>query len=132
MDAAADDLPVDSTSPAASHEFDIAWVRQVLRQSVDHLRLECDRQQRPDLWELFEARILRPAIEDAQPVEYEQLITQLRYQSPSQAWNALVTVKRMFERSLRAVVAQYVGDADEKVVEQEIEDLHILLARGAG
>jgi hypothetical protein len=39
----------------------------------------------------------------------------------------------MFQRSLRAVVAEYVGDdADERVVEQEIEDLHILLARGAG
>jgi RNA polymerase sigma-70 factor (ECF subfamily) len=132
VDAGADGLPVDSASPAASHEFDVAWVRQVLRQSVDRLRLECDRQHRIDLWKLFDARILRPAIDDAEPVAYEQLVAELGYKSPSQAWNALVTVKRMFERSLRAVVAEYVGEADEKVVEQEIEDLHLLLARGAG
>ena len=91
-----------------------------------------EREGRTDLWKLFEGRILRPALDGAEPVAYEQLVTELGYKSPSQAWNALVTVKRMFERSLRSVIREYVGDDDEKLVEEEIKDLHVLLARGAG
>jgi RNA polymerase sigma-70 factor (ECF subfamily) len=130
--AEAADVPEVCSSSEASHEFDVAWVRQVLRQSVDRLRLECESQRRPDLWKLFEARILRPALEGAEPIAYEQIVTELSYESPSHAWNALVTVKRMFKRSLRSVIEEYVGDADESLVEQEIDDLHVLVARGAG
>src|SRR5688572_27950274 len=64
---AADDVASAFSSPAASHEFDVAWVRQVLRESVYRLRLECEREGRHDLWTLFERRILRPALEGVEP-----------------------------------------------------------------
>ena len=83
------------------------------------------------MWRLFEGRVLGPTLEDAEPLPYEQLVSELGYRSPSQAWNALVTVKRMFERSLRSVIRDYVGDGDERLIEEEIDDLHLLLARGA-
>jgi hypothetical protein len=94
------------------------------------VRVECERQHRPDLWKLFEARILRPAIDDVEPIAYEQLVAELAFQSPSQAWNALVTVKRMFESALRSVIREYVQD--EALVDAEIQDLHANLGRGAG
>jgi hypothetical protein len=43
------------------------------------------------------------------------------FKTPLQASNALVTAKRMFERQLRSVVAEYAGDESE--VESELMDL---------
>ena len=124
-----EEMPTNDPESAASLEFDVAWVRQVLRQSVDRLRTECEAQQRTDLWKLFEARILRPAFDDVEPIAYERLVADLGFKSPTQAWNALVTVKRTFERALRSVVSEYV--LDEKHVEEEIRDLRAGLCRGA-
>ena len=123
------DLP-DNAPPTESVEFDVAWVRQVLEQTVNRVRAECESEHRPDLWKLFDARILRPAIEDVEPIAYERLVAELGFTSPSQAWNALVTVKRMFERALRSVVREYVQD--EAHVDAEIRDLQANLGRGAG
>jgi DNA-directed RNA polymerase specialized sigma24 family protein len=116
-------------SPAASLEFDVAWVTEVLRQSVERLSVECEGEDKVHLWKLFEARILRPAIDDVMPISYEQLVVDLGFQSPSQAWNALVTVKRMFERNLRSVIREYVDD--EALVDAEIRDLRVHLCGGA-
>jgi DNA-directed RNA polymerase specialized sigma24 family protein len=111
----------DGADRMVSLEFDIAWVRQILRQSVDRLRTECEAQHRVDLWKLFDGRILRPTLNDAEPVPYEELVAELGFKSPTQAWNALVTVKRMFERTLRSVIREYTHD--DKLAEQELKDL---------
>jgi DNA-directed RNA polymerase specialized sigma24 family protein len=122
-------VPADNSDPAAASEFDVAWVREVLRQTVKSLRTECEAQNRSDLWKLFEARILRPALDDVEPVAYEQLVAELGFKSPTQAWNALVTVKRMFERALRSIVVEYIHD--ETLAEEELKDLRAVLCRGA-
>jgi len=76
---------------------------------------------------VFECRLLAPALEGTDPVDYGELVRRFGLQSPSQASNVLVTAKRMYARTLRGVVAEYSGDAAE--IEAEIGDLHRILAR---
>ncbi len=67
----------------------------------------------PEAAELFD-----PALADAHPVPYEQLVPHLNLRSPEQAANLLATAKRMFSRNLREVTAEYAddeGDAEEEV-----------------
>jgi hypothetical protein len=111
-----------------SDAFDVAWGRQVIADALDRMRKECDESLRPDLWALFEGRVVRPAMENIPPLDYEQLQKRFGFETPSQATNALVTAKRMFTRVLRCVVAEY---ADGEEVDQELIHLRKILA-GAG
>jgi hypothetical protein len=52
---------------------------------------------------------------------YDELLNEFGFDSPAQASNALITVKRHFQRVLRQVVAEY-ADSEEQITE-EIADL---------
>jgi len=55
---------------------------------------------------------------------YDVIAAKLGDVSPLQAANLLVTAKRMFERELRAVIAEY--SRDEHEVDEEINSLKAL------
>src|SRR5688572_6311922 len=117
--------PADA-GPGPSEAFDVAWGRQVIAQALENMRRECEASRRPDLWAVFEGRVLAPTLEGAEPVPYEELVRRFGLQTPRQASNAVITAKRMFARHLAAVVGEYAG-ADE--VEAEVEDLVRVLSR---
>ena len=121
-----DDLELAGQAPA--DVFDVAWAREVLAESLRRMRRECDETGRPDLWGIFEGRIVKPAFGEAEPMDYDELIRRYGCQSPTQAWNVLTTCKRTFMRVLRSVVSEYSGVGDE--VELEIHDLQEILSRG--
>lgn len=104
--------------------FDVQWARQVLQEALRRMQAECRQSGRLDVWEVFESRIVAPALEGVAPVEYEALVSRLKLRSPMQASNLLMTAKRMFERTLRAVIGEYCGE-DE--VEREIAELRQIL-----
>lgn len=113
---------------ARSDVFDDAWAREVIQWSIKWMRDECASSGRDDVWLLFEERILNPLLNGTEPTDYELLVGRCKLTSASQASNVLITAKRMFARTLRAVVAQYaLGD---EAVESEIRDLYMILARG--
>jgi DNA-directed RNA polymerase specialized sigma24 family protein len=120
-------LAVADPSPAPDHAFDVAWARQVLKRSVEGMRVACVAAARPDIWGVFEARILRPTLHQLPPVSYAELVGRFGFVSPSQASNVLVTATRMFERELRRVVAEYALGEEE--IEAEIQDLRHALHR---
>ena len=66
-------------------------------------------------------RLLRPALEDADPVGYEQLVNQIAIVSPADAQNMLATAKRIFIRHLNAVIGEY--EKGGAAVKAEIEEL---------
>jgi hypothetical protein len=107
--------------------FDVAWARQLLQQTMQQMHDECAANGRLDIWEVFNGRICRPILESLPAVSYEELGQRLDLESPSQATNLLVTAKRMFQRHLRALVAEYAGD--ETQIDQEIRELVWLLSR---
>jgi hypothetical protein len=115
------------SSPGPSEEFDLAWAREVILQAAQQMRDSCLASGRSDLWRIFEARVLGPTLHGAQPQSYEELAAQFALPSAHAASNLMITGKRMFARSLRGVVGEYI--ADESDVEQEIADLRSILSR---
>jgi hypothetical protein len=93
------------------------------------MRAECVACGRTDLWQVFEWRVLGPALDDVPPLGYAQLVEQLGYATPKAAANALVTAKRRFEQALRSVIAEYV--ADDQELELELAGLGDVLASAA-
>jgi RNA polymerase sigma-70 factor (ECF subfamily) len=123
--AAAAGAAVDP-SPAPGQAFDVAWAKQVLAHAVDRMRQECESSSRPDVWAVFEGRVLRPTLHQQDPVPYGELVRRLGFASPTQASNVLVTANRMFVRVLRAVVGAY--ERDEGQIDEEIADLRRTLS----
>lgn len=106
--------------------FDSLWARQVLGAALDRLQRECAEKGRPDVWTVFEQRILNPIFSDAPPRPYEDLVASLGLRSPIQASNLLITAKRAFQRALESVVLETVSTGAE--VAREIAELKRALA----
>ena len=125
------DVVGSASSEVANEMFDIEWARGVLTETLTYMEKECEAKKVQHIWAIFRARILLPALENAEPVPYQALVEQLGFLSPSQASNALVTANRMFVRILRGIVSMY-AETEEEVAE-EISQLHAILASaGAG
>jgi hypothetical protein len=91
------------------------------------MRTECGRTGRTFLYDLFDARVLAPAMEGKAAEGYETLTQRLGLRSAVEAANLLVTCKRMFARHLREVVSEYAGPAPGEV-DREVADLRRILA----
>lgn len=113
--------------PEVSREFDLAFTRQVLSEAVKRMRLHCERIRRKDLWEVFENRILAPAMDGVEPEGYESLIQRFQFRSPSHASNVLMSAKRIFARILKSVVAEYARNGAE--IEEELGAFRAILAK---
>jgi RNA polymerase sigma-70 factor (ECF subfamily) len=107
--------------------FELAWARQVVAEAIERMRQECEEVLRPDLWALFEGRVLLPATEGTAAMEYPEVVERFGFDSVAQATNALVTAKRMYVRHLRAAVAQYM-EGEDSSVDEELRRLKQVLA----
>jgi RNA polymerase sigma-70 factor (ECF subfamily) len=116
----------DAGAAAPGDDFDVPWAQALLGRAIERMRTECARDGRPDVWGVFDARVLGPTLRDEPVMEYADLVQKFGFKSPAQASNVLVTAKRMFERILRALVAEY---AQEDEIEEELNDLRNILAR---
>jgi RNA polymerase sigma-70 factor (ECF subfamily) len=126
--AALGDRAEQVADDGVANSYELAWARQVIAETVERMRADCQSSGRADVWDLFECRVLGPILENAEPVEYAELVRRFGFRSPSEASNVLVTAKRMYARLLRSVVAEYARDAAE--TESEIDELHRILACG--
>lgn len=117
-------------SREAADLFDVAWAKQAVEVAVGRMRRECEAGGRTDLWGVFKARVLDPALHGEEPAPYERLVPALGLDSPAKAANLLATAKRMFARNLREVAAEYADD--EADAEEELRRLRAVLAQGNG
>ena len=115
------DPPIDRT--------EIVWAQAALNSALLNMRRECEALSRMDVWGVFEGRLLSAILEDSSETGYEKLIQRFGFKSPSHAFNALNTAKRMFKRHLRSVIAEYARDNRE--VEEELRELKERLLRAA-
>ncbi|MDD2239960.1 MAG: hypothetical protein PHO14_03115 [Kiritimatiellae bacterium] len=111
---------------AGSMAFDLAWVREVIMEALKRVKSECLASKRRTYWVLFEDRVVKPTLYGATPNPYGVMVERLGFSSPIQAANAVFTVKRIFQRNFRAVIAEYAGN--HKNVEHEINELYAILA----
>ncbi len=125
---ALEDLEQEIAGPEpVSDSFDLAWMQMLLSDTLDQMQKACAASENLRVWEIFQTRVVRPALEGTTPPPYEELVACFGFQSPAQATNALATGKRMFARHLRAVVAQY--EAGDKAVRAEIDALRTFLEK---
>jgi RNA polymerase sigma-70 factor (ECF subfamily) len=118
----------DADQHCPSWAFDVAWARELLAEVLRGMRAECEHTGRPDLWAVFDCRLMQPLLSQAAPIGYDELVRRFGYPSPTHAANALVTGKRMFQRHLRAAVARYARSETE--IDEEVRELCAALARG--
>ena len=104
-----------------------SWAEVVIEQVLELMKSECQSQGCLDRWGIFKERLLDPVLNGADAVGYEDLIARYGFRTPSEASNALITAKRMFNRLLRQVVSDYAGQGAD--VEEEIRELRQALAR---
>ncbi|MGD0768560.1 MAG: hypothetical protein ABSB42_10260 [Tepidisphaeraceae bacterium] len=101
--------------------FDRQWARNVLWQAVDAMHKECLQKSRNDIWEIFRVRVVEPAKNGTEPMDYDRLVERFGFSSPREAIHRLATGVRMLKRHLKQIVGQYTH-TDEQV-EQELLDL---------
>jgi DNA-directed RNA polymerase specialized sigma24 family protein len=124
-----EEIAEPSSSCAGTEQaFDVLWSRQVLEETIERMKRHCNALHRPDLWGVFERRVLEPSLHGHKPPSYAALLREFPFDSPTQASNAVITAKRMFARSLRSVVGEY--EADEQRIDDEIIDLRRILSGG--
>jgi RNA polymerase sigma-70 factor (ECF subfamily) len=111
--------------PMPDSDFEMIWARQVLSQAIQHMEQTCREASRPELWELFDCRILAPALNGTPPLDYDQIVQRFGFRTATEAGNRLITAKRMFLRSLRSVIGQYVSSQED--IEGELDDLRRIL-----
>lgn len=116
----------ESAQPSPPQIFDVTWARQLLLQAAGRMREQCDRAGRKDIWGVFEARILAGTLNDTAPLDYDALVRLFGFKSPAQASNVLISGKRMFDRCLRATIAEY--EPNDAMIDQEISSLRRILS----
>jgi hypothetical protein len=116
-------LDLQSPGGAACDVFELEWARQVLQETLRRMKRDCARDGQTARWELFVCRVVLPTLTDSPSPAYQALIQRFAFRSPEQASNALVTAKRQFERTLRAVIAETENAADDAKIDAEIADL---------
>jgi DNA-directed RNA polymerase specialized sigma24 family protein len=121
---------MDVAGDAEPDSFDIDWARQLLSEAITRMHNECVATARKDVWEIFDARVLGPALRDQEPIGYEELVEKFALVSPAQASNLLVTGRRTFARILRSLIAEY--EQDDLQIDMEIGELQKVLARAGG
>lgn len=121
------DMPVEMPTPDASEPFDVAWARQVIDAAVSRMQETCRKDARPDIWGVFEERMLKPILHGTEPASYETLVAKFGLATPMQASNVLMTAKRMFRRAMEEVVREY--EAGDEDVQAEVESLRTILGR---
>lgn len=114
------EIPGDS-GKAVMERFNAAWAREMFGHVLGRMRAESEAKGCVARWEVFKACLLDPLLEGTRKPSYAELVDRLGFQSPAEAANALVTAKRQFDRLLRQVVGEYVGEGEE--VENEIREL---------
>ncbi|MBI1367381.1 MAG: hypothetical protein GC162_01870 [Planctomycetes bacterium] len=118
----------EAVEPAAQDErideFDLTWVRQVLDTTLARMEQDCHASGRSHIWGVFDARVVGPMLHGAEPASYADLIRKFAFASPTQAFNALATAKRTFDRHLRQTIAEFAPGAD---VETELDWLRAVL-----
>ena len=101
--------------------FDTAWARHILARAIRETRRHCREFRQTAVWGVFYYRVIRTTLQQREPMPYNVLVVRYGFASPAQASNALITAKRIFNRSLRRIIAEYATTEEQQ--SGELRDL---------
>ena len=116
-------------APPTRDAFEVEWARSLLNQTIRRMHEHCITDNRLDIWRVFEARLLKPLLDQQPAPSYADLCRELGLKRAAQASNLLTTATRMYDRILRNVIGEYAGSEEE--IDREIDDLMKTFERGA-
>ncbi|MCL4220188.1 MAG: hypothetical protein KJZ65_02340 [Phycisphaerales bacterium] len=101
----------------ADTAFDRRWAMALFDEALHRCAKHFVDHGRAAHWKLFEARLVRPALQGIPPPELIGLAAEFGFETGNAATAAVQTVKRRFEMIFRAVVAETVSRPDQ--IEEE-------------
>jgi hypothetical protein len=110
-----------------SEAFDYAWASTLLDQVLGEVERECRETGKSIHWELFQARVVAPILNDESALSRAELCETYNLPSRTKVSNMIVTVKRLFDVVLRDHVRCFTAPEDE--VDEEIRYLIKILSR---
>lgn len=117
---------MSAQTPRPESMLDAAWARKILATAICETEYQCEQTGRNDLWEVLDARVVRPTLDGEEPVPYPQLVEQLAFDDVRTAQNALVSAKRVFCRTMKTVLQR--NGVSESEIDAEIHSLQESLA----
>jgi DNA-directed RNA polymerase specialized sigma24 family protein len=116
---------------AAPHEvFDYVWASSLLDQVLAEVAGECREKGKASHWQVFQARVLQPIMDDSKPLSLSHLCAEYGISEETRASKMIFAVKRWFRAALRRRVRQFV-DSDAEV-DEEIRYLMTLFSKSSG
>lgn len=114
--------------------FDVAWANHVLVRVLEAVRRECSSKDQLNMWRVFEAQALLPALCGSEPLGYAKICEEYGFRSPKAASNAMQTMSRKFQRCFAEIVADYLPAdssqaAQSELAESEMQKLIKILAK---
>lgn len=107
------------------YTFNSLWARQLLRLSIERARLECLAAGQEKYWQLFEMRVLVPAVEGTVPPSFGECLQALGFAGLIEMCQALATTKQRLHRGMRRGISDYMR---ERGIESEVNLLRTQLS----
>jgi len=105
--------------------FDIAWANHILVRVLESVRRECSSKDQLNMWRVFEAQALLPALCGAEPPGYAKICEEFGFRSPKAASNAMQTMARKFQRCFTEIVIDYLPDDQSQASASEVAELEM-------
>lgn len=129
-------LDLQTAENAEEDIFDVAWANHLMIRVLDSVRLDCVHNRQIDLWKIFEAHVLAPAIAGRPSPGYAELAMRFDLRDPKQAANRLQTVSRKFQRYVAQAVKDYLprtqGDPGLADTMHELQEMMAILSKPGG
>jgi DNA-directed RNA polymerase specialized sigma24 family protein len=109
-------------------QFDGIWARKVFLATLERMKQVCEAEGKSVQWLVFRERVVVPLASTRPALSYEELTERAGLPNAKSVQNTLVNAKRRFQKCLKDIVVDYVGN--EADVESEIEELCRVLSRG--
>jgi len=101
--------------------FNYAWKAELLERALSEVRESYVKQGMENHWHVFRDRILKPLMENEQPIPLKEICRQYGIENEATASHMLETVKRRFQSILKKQVRQTVLTG--QVVEEELKEI---------
>jgi len=110
---------VDELGPEET--FNYAWKADLLERALSEVKESYTKQGMESHWHVFRDRILKPLLENQQPIPLKEICRRYSIEDEATASHMIETVKRRFQSVLRKQVRQTVLTG--QVVEEELKEI---------